>query len=212
MAKGRMINRTIATSRKIDACSRTDQWYYFRLMPFVDDEGKLPGDLFALKNLCFPAEALSEVESRKFLNKLHTIGLVKFAEDYVIELVGFIENQKIGHRPAKSLYPDYQEVTGKGEERFTRSTNTKPALTSINLDSKEVYKNIQGLILYKQEFEKLLKSYSRTDVDDVLLSMGNYKGLSSKYVSAYKTALNWLKRRASQSNAPAERPMRSTPE
>lgn len=196
MAKGRMINRTIATSRKINQCNRTTQWFYFRLMPFVDDEGRLPGDLFALKNFCFPAEALSEDECRKYLSQLHDVRLINFAEGSVIELLGFMDNQKIGHRPAKSLYPEYQEVTGKGEERSERFAEVKPALSSINLTSiKNIYKDIQGLKLTRYEFDSLVTKYSEQEVLDIIEAMENYKGLSKKYVSAYRTAGNWIKMR-----------------
>lgn len=209
MARGRMLDRNIATSRKINACSRSAQWFYFRLMPFVDDEGRLPGDLFSLKNLCFPAEKLSEDESRSIINKLHDVGLVLFAENEVIEVVGFLEHQKIGHRPAKSLYPEYQAVTGKGQERFTRFAEVKPALPSIKLDYKDIkknvldttYRDIQGLILTKDEYAKLCEKYSEYEVADVISAMENFKGLTKKYISAYKTALNWLKRR-SESTTP----------
>ena len=202
-----MINRNIATSRKIASCSRSDQWFYFRLMPFVDDEGKLPGDLFALKNLCFPAEALSENESRKFLNKLHTIGLVKFAEDSVIELVNFIENQKIGHRPAKSLYPDYQEVTGKDQERSARFAEAKPALTYIKLDSIKSFKQIQHLKMSEDEYKKLVEEFGGGRVDQVIDDMRNYAKLKN-YTSAYLTARKWLNR--NKETAPA--PQQSAPE
>jgi hypothetical protein len=202
MAKGRMINRTIATSRKINQCNRTTQWFYFRLMPFVDDEGRLPGDLFALKNFCFPAEALSEDECRKYLSQLHDVRLINFAEGSVIELLGFMDNQKIGHRPAKSLYPEYQEVTGKGQKRFEKVKKETDETGSLSSPSTSllvnIYKDIQGLKLTIEEFDKLREVYSEDEVLDVIEAMENYKGLSKKYVSAYKTAGNWLRMRKSK--------------
>jgi rubrerythrin len=193
MARGRMIDRKIATSRKISACTRTEQWFYFRIMPFVDDEGRLPGDLFELKNLCFPAEKLTEGESLKILSKLHDVGLVLFAEDYVIELVGFMNHQKIGHRPAKSLFPEYQEVAGKGGERSARFAKAKPALTSLKLDSIKSFRKIQHLKLSEDEYKKLVTEYGEGRVEQILESMQNYAKLKN-YTSAYLTARKWLKR------------------
>jgi hypothetical protein len=193
MARGRMIDRKIATSRKISACTRTEQWFYFRIMPFVDDEGRLPGDLFELKNLCFPAEKISEGESLKILSKLHDVGLVQFAEDYVVELVGFMNHQKIGHRPAKSLFPEYQEVTGKGSERSARFAKAKPALTSLKLDSIKSFRKIQHLKLSDNEYKKLVSEYGEGRVDQILEAMQNYAKLKN-YTSAYLTARKWLKR------------------
>ena len=201
-----MINRTIAMSRKLAKCNRTEQWFYFRLVPFADDYGRLPGDLFALKGMCFPHERLSENESLKFLNKLHEVGLVKFEEGKVVQFTAFLDNQKIGHKPANSLYPEYQAVTGIGLERSVKVGKNddlcEPALSSIKLDSKNkknvldtTYRDIQGLILTNDENEKLLANYEQFEIDDVLDAMDNYNGLNKKYRSAYKTALNWLKRR-----------------
>jgi len=188
-----MIDRKIATSRKISACTRTDQWFYFRLMPFVDDEGRLPGDLFELKNLCFPAEKMSEDESRKILSKLHTVGLVNFAECFVVELVGFIDHQKIGHRPAKSLYPEYQEVAGKDQERSARFAEAKPALTYIKLDSIKGFRKIQHLKLSDAEYDKLVEEYGGGRVDQILTDMQNYAKLKN-YTSANLTARKWLEK------------------
>ena len=216
-------------SRKIAKCSRTEQWFYFRLLPFADDFGRLPGDLFALKGLCFPHESLSESEGRKFLLKLHEVRLVNFAEGKVVEIIGFDQNQKIGHRPATSLYPGYQSLTGKGQERLEKVGKgterlgkveqsddlSQPALSYINLDLKKedtTYRNIQGLILTKDEYTKLISQYDKGVVEDVLESMENYKGLGKKYVSAYKTALNWIKRRDPVKTPFVDRPMRSVPE
>jgi len=191
MARGRMIDRKIATSRKISACTRTEQWFYFRIMPFVDDEGRLPGDLFELKNLCFPAEKISEAECRKILDKLHDVGLVQFAEDCVVDLVGFMNHQKIGHRPAKSLFPEYQEVTGKGIERSVRSAEVKPALTYINLDCIKGFRQIQHLKLSEDEYNKLSSEFTSKHVDETLANMQNYAKLKN-YTSAYLTARKWL--------------------
>jgi rubrerythrin len=162
-------------------------------MPFVDDEGRLPGDLFALKNFCFPAEALSEDECRKYLSQLHDVRLINFAEGSVIELLGFMDNQKIGHRPAKSLYPEYQEVTGKGEERSERFAEVKPALSSINLTSIKSFIKIQHLKLSKEEYDKLVEDFDKSSVDQVIADMQNYAKLKN-YTSANLTARKWLKR------------------
>ena len=195
-----MINRTIAMSRKLAKCNRTEQWFYFRLVPFADDYGRLPGDLFALKGMCFPHERLSENESLKFLNKLHEVGLVKFEEGKVVQFTAFLDNQKIGHKPANSLYPEYQAVAGIGQERSVKVGKNddlcEPALSSINLTSiKNIYKDIQGLKLTRYEFDSLVTKYSEQEVLDIIEAMENYKGLSKKYVSAYRTAGNWIKMR-----------------
>ena len=49
MAKGRMIIRTIATDKKFNNLSVEAQWLYMRMLPFMDDHGRITGDLFELK-------------------------------------------------------------------------------------------------------------------------------------------------------------------
>ena len=192
-----MINRTIAMSRKLARCSRTEQWFYFRLVPFADDYGRLPGDLFALKGMCFPHESLSEKESLKFLNKLHEVGLIKFEESKVVQFTAFLENQKIGHKPANSLYPEYQAVTGIGLERSVKVGKNddlcEPALPSIKLDSIKSFRKIQHLKLSDDEYKKLVAGYGEGRVDQILEAMQNYAKLKN-YTSAYLTARKWLKR------------------
>ena len=44
------------------------------------------------------------------------------------------------------------------------------------------------------QFVKIHEAYNGEQVKEVLLRMGNYAGLAKKYVSAYLTARNWLRR------------------
>lgn len=46
-----------------------------------------------------------------------------------------------------------------------------------------------------EECEKLLKTNTKKEIDDVLQAMENYKGLEKKYKVAYLTISTWLKRR-----------------
>lgn len=53
------------------------------------------------------------------------------------------------------------------------------------------------------EFEKLMSKYSKVQIWDIIEQMENYKGLSKKYTSVYKTADNWLKRRENGNSSTA---------
>jgi hypothetical protein len=44
------------------------------------------------------------------------------------------------------------------------------------------------------EYLKLVKIYDKEKIKDIFIRMHNYKDLTKKYVSAYLTAINWLKR------------------
>lgn len=80
--------------------------------------------------------------------------------------------------------------------------NKKPKET-ITKESKSIYIHIYQKfprVMKMQEpltdgdMEKLLLDYEQKDVETVLSNMENWKPLLQKNVSAYKTALNWLKR------------------
>ena len=61
MAKGRMINRTIATDSKVNSLDINDQWLYMRMLPFMDDYGRLTGKLFELKYQVIPSSKWSRL-------------------------------------------------------------------------------------------------------------------------------------------------------
>lgn len=142
--------------------SRDAQWVYLRLLPFADDYGRLPGDLFSLIGMVFPHDKIEEDELHGLLMELHDVrpkgtpgakkgvGLVKYAENEVIEIYQFDITQKFNHRRADSLYPEYQSVTGKGKKRSEKGSSetdppdlsrpfptfpdlSQPALTYLNL-------------------------------------------------------------------------------
>jgi hypothetical protein len=125
-----------------------------------------------------------------------------WADGEVSEFVDWNEHQTLKGRPQNSQFPDYQEVTGKGQKRFEKVKKETDETGSLSSPSTSllvnIYKDIQGLKLTIEEFDKLREVYSEDEVLDVIEAMENYKGLSKKYVSAYKTAGNWLRMRKSK--------------
>lgn len=69
-------------------------------------------------------------------------------------------------------------------------------LHPIQIYIKDTLKNVSKLSsqLTYDECEKLLASYNRTRIADILLQMENKKDLTKKYTSVYLTASSWLKR------------------
>jgi len=51
----------------------------------------------------------------------------------------------------------------------------------------------------QEEFENLRINYSKEQIDSVLNDLENYRK-NTNYVSMYKTALNWLKKRHDKGN------------
>jgi hypothetical protein len=125
--------------------------------------------------------------------------LILWADGEVSQFVDWNEHQSLKGRPANSQFPDYQEVTGKGQKRLEKVEKETDENDSLSSSSTSlvvnIYKDIQGLILTKEDFDSLVSKYSEQEVLDIIEAMENYKGLSKKYVSAYRTAGNWIKLR-----------------
>lgn len=107
MARGRMINRGIATDHKFNSLSRENQWLFMRMLPFLDDYGRLTGNIFELKCIVIPS-CIDELDEKieNALNSMQKQGMIKWEKDVVIQFLGFYKNQKIGHKPANSLFSD----------------------------------------------------------------------------------------------------------
>ena len=120
MAKGRMINRTIATDKNVNSLKVEDQWLFMRMLPFIDDEGRITGNIFEFKYQVIPSSNWSEEHIRNSLLRIAEANLIYFVENKTIQFRGFFKNQKIGHKPAKSLFPDITEDIGIDNVRSTK--------------------------------------------------------------------------------------------
>jgi hypothetical protein len=199
MARGRMLDRTIKLSKKIANTSMAGQWLYFRMLPFTDDHGKTFGDVEDIRAEILPKEKITDKKISSLLSELHNNELILWADGEVSQFVDWNEHQSLKGRPANSQFPDYQEVTGKGQKRLEKVEKETDENDSLSSSSTSlvvnIYKDIQGLILTKEDFDSLVSKYSEQEVLDIIEAMENYKGLSKKYVSAYRTAGNWIKLR-----------------
>jgi len=108
MAKGRMINRGIATDVKFNSLTVNEQWLFMRMLPFMDDYGRITGNIFELKMSVIPAQVpvSNDDAIKQCLDRIQAVGMIRWEENVVIQFLGFYKNQKIGHKPANSLYSD----------------------------------------------------------------------------------------------------------
>ena len=190
MAKGRMINRKIATDARFNSLSRNEQWLFMRMLPFADDEGKLPGNLTELRLLTIPGERIKDFTIEKVLKGIERSGLVRIDIGVVIQYVGWRKNQKLGHRPASSLYPDIVKDTGKGQERSPKVATTELNLTELNITKREYgeYKNI----LLTDDQNKKLKNKFPTTYNYQIKNLDEYIETSGKkYKNHYLVILKW---------------------
>jgi hypothetical protein len=117
MAKGRMINRSISIDPKFNSLTRDAQWLYMRMLPFMDDYGRITGNLFELKYQIIPSSEETPEWIHGQLLQMKQKKLIYFVLDKCVQFRGFEKNQKIGHRKAESKYADISEHTEKGKER-----------------------------------------------------------------------------------------------
>lgn len=106
MARARMLHRSIAIDSRFNGLSMKEQWVFMRLLPFADDEGKLSGNTTELRALTMPLAPIRNAELEKLVNSIAEAGLIEYDSGKVIQYRGWSKNQKIGHRPAKSNFPD----------------------------------------------------------------------------------------------------------
>ena len=133
MARGRMLDRTIAIDERFNQLKIEDQWLFMRILPFLDDHGRTMGNLFELKCQVIPSTNWSVDRLRGAIKRIEALELVQFAENEVLQFNGFSKHQKIGHRLAESKHPAISEVTGIAQERSGKVEKGKQRSPQSNL-------------------------------------------------------------------------------
>ena len=86
------------------------------------------------------------------------------------------------------------EKRKKEGKKNNDATANATALPLENVNENIIYLQFNHLILYYEQFEKLIESgYSKDEIDEVMEQIENYKN-NKKYKSLYLTAKNWLKK------------------
>ena len=146
-----------------------------------------------------------EGDAEMFLKGLVDAGFIDeengelFIHDWMDYAGRLIERrQKDAERKRKE-----RTVQGTSEGHPKESIRNRTLTVPIPKDKKikDIYRKIQHLILTVEEHEKLLEKYPAAEVEAVLDRMENYSKLKN-YVSAYKTANNWLKPKESAKPEP----------
>jgi|TARA_B100000315_G_scaffold204074_1_gene197294 hypothetical protein len=160
MAKGRMLNRKIATDAEFNSLASLDQWLFMRMLPFMDDFGRITGNLFELKYQTIPSCSWGTQRLRNSLDRIAEKGLITWQEDEVIQFRGFWKNQKIGHKPAESLYPDISEVTGIGQQRSAKVDKGRPNIIKYNIIKSKLNRSNES-VNNNNHFEQFWNNYPR---------------------------------------------------
>lgn len=88
MARGRMLSRTLGSSRRFDALAELAnghcefaQLLFTLLIPHTDDYGRMVGDAFTIKHQVFPTSPRPTSDFESALHALHDANLITIYEN-----------------------------------------------------------------------------------------------------------------------------------
>lgn len=121
MARGRMISRTLGTSKRFAKLGAyPDGEFYQLLFPllvsFTDDFGRIEGDSFSVKFRVFPVSPRTEDEFEAALCAMCEVGLLSrytVGDECVVQVERWEEHQQGLHKRSKSAFPAPPD--GEGE-------------------------------------------------------------------------------------------------
>ena len=113
MARGRMISKTLGSSRRFARLSahkklgEFGQALYPLIVSWADDFGRLPGDAFTVKHRIFPTSTRAECAFETALDLMAEVGLIRryTAERQIIEVDQFAVHQAGLHKRTRSSFP-----------------------------------------------------------------------------------------------------------
>jgi hypothetical protein len=188
---GRMLHRSIAWDEKLNSLSKTDQWFYFRMLPFSDDYGRLTGKVFELKLQIIPSCNWEKITIRKVLNRLEEVGLIAWVENEVIQLTGFDKNQKIGHRKHSSLYPAINDIDMtkiKNKVQSKKRIKTSPT-KGILIKEHEEALEFKGLSGFGDDYKFPVESFEEFWLAYPSKRRSNKEKIYEKYKNILKTGV-----------------------
>jgi len=151
MARGRIISRTLGTSRKFAALTGKLGEFSAALFPLLvawsDDFGRLEGDAFTIKYRVWPVSSRGETDFQAALELLSRVGLIELylVEDrQYVAILAFNDHQSGLHRRTVSKLPDPPSLTtpvvAPQNGRGTAVSAAGVYLTHYQ----ELYRKIQG--------------------------------------------------------------------
>jgi hypothetical protein len=138
MARGRIISRTLGTSRRFASLQRHAgklaefaQALYPQVVVYADDHGREHGDAFTIKHAVWPTSHRTESDFEKALSAMHAAGLItRYEVKGVIyfQVNEFEEHQYGLHKRRKSKFPEVPgnsgnalEIPGRNEPETNRT-------------------------------------------------------------------------------------------
>lgn len=132
MARGRLISRTLGSSRKFAALLREAgklgefaQALFPMLVSHSDDFGRMAGDAFTVKHAVFPTSPRKESDFTVVLGAMSRVGLIEWYDadgQQVLQIVDFDSHQPGLHKRTASKFPGN---SGKFPEIPSQSNRTE---------------------------------------------------------------------------------------
>lgn len=142
MARGRLISRSLGSSRKFHALLGTGgklgefcQVLFPLIIANTDDFGRMPGDAFTVKNVVLPSSPRLERDFDRALDTIAEVGLVdRYLSDGAIYLQvrQFDDHQPNLHKRTKSRFPESPGISGNYRSNIRESNLTESNLTEEN--------------------------------------------------------------------------------
>lgn len=119
MARGRMLSRTLGSSRRFNALQNWPDCEFYQLLftllvPHVDDFGRMSGDSFSMHLQVYPASRRSDADFEAALCAMHAVQLISLYVvdgDICLQVNKFHDHQQgLANRTASKIPPPPKEV------------------------------------------------------------------------------------------------------
>lgn len=170
MARGRLISKSLGSSRKFHALlgiggklGEFCQVLYPLLVTNTDDFGRMPGDAFTVKNVVLPSSRRPEKDFDRALDVMADVGLIDryaAADRIVLQVNNFDEHQPNLHKRTTSKYPESPGTAGRYRPNIRESNLTESKLIQENPELRTVVRVADSL------FEQFWAAYPKRKAKD----------------------------------------------
>lgn len=175
MARGRLISKSLGSSRKFHALLGSGgklgefcQVLFPLIVANTDDFGRMPGDAFTVKNVVLPSSPRLEKDFEAALQIIAHVGLIKRYESngaIYMQVNKFDEHQVNLHKRTASKFPEPTESPGNSE--IYRSNLTESNRTELNPEQNRT-QNTEGARRREADdlFEQFWAAYPKKKAKD----------------------------------------------
>jgi hypothetical protein len=188
MARGRLISRSLGSSRKFHDLLRVGgklgefcQVLYPLIVTNTDDWGRMAGDAFTIKNVVLPTSARKEGDFELALQALDQVGLItRYAinSDIYLQVNQFDAHQPNLQKRTNSKFPEIPEIPGDSgisqkvplnltELKRTESKRTEPR--SLERVADTLFDNFWAAYPKKKAKDQAKKEWDKRRPDHALL-------------------------------------------